>query len=453
MEGIQYTSLEIKGESEMPLAFYINGNEFIMGEYARDRAASGDQNAFSNYFELIKDPINVFDFIGEKRPVKQLLYFGIERYLTHFLREVLFSPEWSIESHRPVFPLRIWFDTDILDNERVLVTSLFLEAGYKNLEVINFRACLLAAIANRKLCDARNNILLLTGIDNDLYLHLFLDGKHSVISQSFIAGVGSDPRTKLLAELMFEYITSDNPYVFLYKEKEIPFLLKEAIKVITDSHPIKMGNVTLSNGLQCEYSVLLSSVNDRLQYYTGHQKIYAEIDSLLVKNSIPSISVTIFLNGEDINTDYFIERLRQKYPNVKGISEKVHLDAMKILFNEIESSGYKSANSPQNNKEIPPLQVKSPIPPLSAPVKPSLPAKPPQPLAVSSLVNKPTLPPLKIPLPQQKSAVEKKTQVVKEQKKAPLPPQPKKEVLDKTSTKKGIKIPPPPIPEKKTKSK
>ena len=69
----------------MPLAFYINGNEFIMGNYARDRAIVGDPNAYNNYFELIKDPSKVFLFFGVQRPLKQLLYLGIERYLTHFL--------------------------------------------------------------------------------------------------------------------------------------------------------------------------------------------------------------------------------------------------------------------------------------------------------------------------------------------------------------------------------
>lgn len=384
IEGSSYSILSIKGEHEMPLAFYINGNEFIMGNYARDRAIVGDPNAYNNYFELIKDPSKVFLFFGEQRPLKQLLYLGIERYLTHFLKEILFSSEWSIESNRPEFPLRIWFDQDIKDNEKILIINLFSEAGYKNIDDLCFEPFLLETLFIRKICNNSSNILLLTGIDNNLHLQLYLNSKDKPTFTSIIEGVGSDPRSKLLAELIFEDISINYPHLFLNKETEVAVLINEAKKALSEKQPLIMGSATLSNGKDCEYNVKIIAIEERLQYYTGHQKINTEIESILAKCNMLSTSIQIFLNGDNVNTDYFIESLKKKFPNVKGIESSYFIDTMKFIFSKIIQTGY-SAN--KTAPILPPIDNVEKVQPAKPPIPNDKPTKPPIPNN-----NKPPLP-------------------------------------------------------------
>jgi len=340
IEGSKQTPLAIKGVYEMPLSFYVSDSDFIIGTYARDRALSGDLNAFDNYFELIKDPSKVFYFINDQRPTKQLLYFGIEKYLSHFLREVIFSSEWSIESHRPTFPLRFWFEQDLAENERNLVISLFIEAGYVNIEEIAYTSYLLDVLMTENVINNKNSILLLTGIDNNLYIEFYSNKLKNLISRIRIEGVGSDPRCRLMAELMFEDISINYPHLFLNHDKEVSILLTEAKKVIQDNKPIAMGTTVLSNGMVCEYNVHHKAMEERLIYFTGDSKILSEIDSLLKINSIYSTNVDILLLGVDINTDYFIERLRKKFPNVNGVNPKVYNETINLILLEIAESGY-----------------------------------------------------------------------------------------------------------------
>ena len=51
-----YAPLMLNDLNEIPLYFYVNGNDFIFGNtVAKDRFDSNHPNAFGNYFEIIKN--------------------------------------------------------------------------------------------------------------------------------------------------------------------------------------------------------------------------------------------------------------------------------------------------------------------------------------------------------------------------------------------------------------
>ena len=83
-----YAPLIIKGANEIPLYFYVNGNDFIFGNAARDRFYSNDDNSFGDYFEIAKDSSKYFTIYGNKKPVKQLLYYGIEQCFSFFINTI-----------------------------------------------------------------------------------------------------------------------------------------------------------------------------------------------------------------------------------------------------------------------------------------------------------------------------------------------------------------------------
>lgn len=135
-EGGEYTPLSINGPNKIPLCFYVNGNDFKIGEFAKERFLVNDKNAYNDYFELVKDPTNYFTLHGDSKPIKQLLYYGVENYLSHFIKTILYKNE-SIEGFRKTFCLRFWLNDDIENQEKVLVENLFKEAGYENVAEVN----------------------------------------------------------------------------------------------------------------------------------------------------------------------------------------------------------------------------------------------------------------------------------------------------------------------------
>ena len=199
IEGGNYVSFGIKDSGVIPLCFYVSGNDFHVGSFAKQRAVQNDPHTFSNYFDLIKDPALHFNLHGDLKPAKLLLYYGIENHLSHFIKTVLFKHD-SIESFRQHFCLRFWFDEDIEDHEKKMLHDLFAEAGYENVSEVSIGYLLNNVITD--VVQSRLNRIVLSSLNNDLFL-TFYDSKTGVeIHKNKIAGLGSDPRANILAQLI-----------------------------------------------------------------------------------------------------------------------------------------------------------------------------------------------------------------------------------------------------------
>jgi hypothetical protein len=381
-----YAPLSIKGSNEVPLYFYVNGNDFIFGNAARDLFNRHDPNAYGNYFEIIKDPGKHFNIYGNKKPVKQLFYYGIEQYLSHFLNTVLYKTD-SIESYRQHFPLRFLFDTDIADNEKSLIEHLFKEAGYFNLDRIHFNGMLFGVLGQKGVLPKQKAVLLLSGIDDVLYLKLYKDINAEAIGSFKLEGQGADPRVKILADMIVEYIILQNSYLSINKDAEVAVLLPFCAGLLENISPIIKGDAELSDGNKYWFRVNERNLNDRLQYYSNDSMIYTAIDDLLKSGGLMVEDVIILLGTEEISTAYFSNKLLKKYHYVKEVKAVDISDTMKSIFAEISSSGY-TVQSKVSDKPIVP--VKPPLP------KPKLPPPlPPKKVVSQPPVNIPRLPEIK----------------------------------------------------------
>ncbi|UQD57228.1 hypothetical protein [Flavobacterium sp. K5-23] len=338
-EGSAYEPLVINRSNEVPLYFYVNGNDFIFGNPARDLFYSNDPNAFGNYFEIVKNPSKHFTIYGHQKLAKQLLYFGIEQYLSHFINTVLYKSD-SIESYRPNFPLRFLFETDIEDKEKLLIENLFSEAGYDNVERINYNESLFEVLCDKGIIRANNPVLLLNGIDNTLYLELYKDISESPTAFSKLEGQGADPRVKILADMIIEYIITQNSYLSINKEIETAALLPYSANLLESITPIIKGDAILTDGKAYWFRINERNLNDRLLYYTNDGIIYTAIEDIFKSNSMEVENATILLGSEEINSSYFSNKLLKKYPIVKGVETVCGIDTMKLVFFKIEKSGY-----------------------------------------------------------------------------------------------------------------
>ena len=376
-EGNSYTALVMKDSNEIPLFFYVNGNDFLFGEAAKQRFYSNDPNAFGNYFEIVKDPGMHFTISGNKKPVKQLFYYGVEKYLSHFINTVLYKSD-SIENYRNLFPLRFLFETDIEAKEKVLVETLFSDAGYMNVQRIDYNGYLFDLLKQKKLITGKDSVIKLTGIDNNLYIELYKDLAAGLIVQTKIEGQGSDPRVAVLSEMIFEYISLQNPFLMLNMEVEIAAILPSAVTLLQNNAPIIKGEVQLSDGKQYYFRVSERSLNERLLFLSGDSVIYNAIDDLVRAYGLDIQCTTILLAGEEINAAYFQNTLIKKYPNVAGVGQSDELDVMKMIFSAIADAGY-----------------------MTQPVVPATPPVMPEKKNIEKSVEfiKPVLPPVKITAP------------------------------------------------------
>jgi hypothetical protein len=393
IEGGDVAPLSIKEGNEIPLCFYVNGNDFSVGKFARDRALINDKFAFSNYFELVRDPSQFFSLHGDAKPVKQLLYYGIENYLSYFIKSILYKSE-SIEAFRKTFCLALWFDEDISQPEKYLVESLFTEAGYENVFEADMDTLVNAAISESIRFDRPR--LLLSSISNDLFIKLFGLPSGELMGRLVLEDFGSDPRVKILATLILEDIRDASPHIHCDFEKDIPFILDHCIGLLGSPKPIMQNIITLSSGEQAEYKIRLAHMEDRLMYSRGiEDKVIPRLNEFLVNNGLDPLKVDVILLGDEINTEYFKEKLSKKFPRINGIGSVLRQKVLRAFFKEIGSCQYLGTRS--GNKWTRPGSDTIPPPPPPPPPPGPRQGPPPPPPPGPRLGPPPPPPPPPLP--------------------------------------------------------
>jgi hypothetical protein len=337
IEGGEYATLTLKEGNVIPLCFYVNENEFSVGSFAKERCLVNDPHAFTDYFENVKNPTKHFTLVGDSKPYKQLLYFGIENYLSHFIKTVLYKNE-SIEAYRANFCLRFWFDDDLESAERVFVLTLFKEAGYENVSAANIENHLKSLLSSPS--SNGNGRVYISAISNDLYLQLF-SSSHEFLGKFKLPELGSDPRAKILAKLILEDIREANPHIYFEEEKEIGFIINHCTSLLSSLTPLIRNQIELSTGVRTDYKVRLSHLEERLAYNRGiEDKVIPQLESILGENGLNHSLVDLFLLGDQINTNYFKEKLTKKFPSVIGVSNSIEAKILKSIFVEIASNAY-----------------------------------------------------------------------------------------------------------------
>ena len=337
IEGGDYAALSFKEGNVVPLCFYANGNEFSIGTFAKERCQVNDPYAYTNYFETVKDSSKYFVLLDDRKPFKQLLYFGIENYLSHFIKTVLYKNE-SIEAFRSNFCLRFWFEDDLENQERLLVLTLFKEAGYENVSssIIenHLKSQLFGTSTNQK------GRVYLSAISNDLYIQLF-SSRHESLGKFKLPELGSDPRAKILAKLILEDIKEANPHLHIEEDMEIGFLINHCTNLLSSLTPLIRNQIELSTGVRTDYKVRLGHMEERLAYNRGiEDKVIPQLESILGENGLDNSLVDLFLLGDQINTNYFKEKLTKKFPYVTGVPNSIETKILKSIFVEIASNFY-----------------------------------------------------------------------------------------------------------------
>ena len=395
-EGKRHAPLLLKGTHDVPLYFYVKENYFDFGMAARERFFQHDPAAFGDYFELIKDPSRHFTLHNSSKRIKQLLYYGIEQLLAYFLNSVLYKSD-SIESYRANLPLTFIFEPDLDIPEQALIAEMFTEAGYRNVAIRQYNQALVELF--RKAGDTRA-ILLLTGLNDTLYLELFLNGTGTATRVQAIPGQGADPRIRILSEMILDYIRDQHTYLELNISEEISALLPFCSGLLAGNQLIMNGEAELSNGSRHWFRVPLKSVEERLQYHTGDLLINTAVNELLHQAGLTPGHVRILLGNEQIQTPFFSQRLLKGFPHVINITVQDMEATMHHIFDGVHQV----------------REIKKPVAPFKSPSLPPVPVKVPPPLPQNKVRT--VAPP---PLPSKEAAISKTIQ-------PPPLPAPKKKI-------------------------
>jgi len=453
IEGADYASLTFKEGNEVPLCFYVNGNDFEIGSFAKERCLVNDPYSFKNYFESVKDPSKFFVLHGDSKPYKQLLYYGIENYLSHFVKTILYKNE-SIEAFRTNLCLRFWFDDDIENPERLLVINLFKEAGYENVGLINFDSHLKLHIS--EISNSRKARIYLSAISNDLFLKLY-SAEHNLLSQIKLDELGSDPRAMIIAKLILEDVKEANPFIQINEEVELAYIITHSNALLSSLSPLMRNEIELSTGLRVDYKIRLSDFNDRLIYNRGiEDKVIPHLESLISEHGLSNSFVDFILVGDELNTPFFKEKLTKKFPAVIGIPSKFLSMILKSIFTEVSSMGYQLGSKESTFKKDDTLLYIKTSPIIAVPPK----IKTPPPVLKSAV----EIPPIVVKLPpvpgksicgnlghaQLPNPEIKLPTIIKPE--AKLPPIIKKVVAPPIPSS-GVKMPPPPPPPPPNKNK
>jgi hypothetical protein len=450
-EGAPFEPLAIKDGNNMPLYFFAKENDFILGSAARERFLNGDQvNAFGNYFDIISNSVNYFTVYGNKKHVKFLMYYAVEQYLSHFLNTVLYKND-SIEGYRNNFPLRFIFSNDVAQKERLLVESIFKESGYDNIDSLSYTQFLFNFLTSENIINHQIPSILLTGLNGDLFIELYSNVFINPISHLIVEEQGSDPRVKYMAKMIYDDAMSTTR-LNLDVKKELTHLLPYAKEFLSQDSAIPKGDITLSDGTNCWVKLKRKDLDQLLIYDEGISKINKAIEKILSEHAVQSNKVQLILNGDAVNTEYFIDKLKEKYGNVIGTPVKTQNEVLKLLFKSISEDGYQiKYKSSSGSSTSAAINTRSNL------NEPSV-AKPPPVVATAPIVNTPpkvTLPPVvkvppvpnnnKISTTENKPEVKVPPIIKPEIKVPPIIKEVKKEDIPLPPPLKG-KIPPPPPP-------
>lgn len=186
---------------------------------------------------------------------------------------------------------------------------MFTDAGYTNVQRLEYNESLFEVLKQKNVITNKDSIIKLTGIDNNLYIEVYKDLSAGLCIHTKIEGQGSDPRVSILAKMIIEYISLQNPFLVINREAEIACILPRASMLLKNISPVIKGEVELLDGRNYYFSVKERNLNERLLFLSADSIIYNAIDDLIQSYGLTVQTTIILLEGEEINTDYFSTRL------------------------------------------------------------------------------------------------------------------------------------------------
>ena len=331
-----------KGKWPAPLAFFATPKDVIVGHEAARAAKSGTDNAFDNYFELIRTAAT-YTRGRATEPIRKIFLEGAEGVFEDFFQSVVFGRKGKLLDNRDKMPLYIVCEADVKDEERIHIQTLFTEAGYKHVKA-SYMNDSLAALAKESF-DA--DYMLTVWADGfDLALDLFDARTGRIIAGKLVLKLGSDPRIEQLYHDVWGQIFSNNPY--LDAEKEKPQLMDVVTEFMNSTKFDETQTVVLSD--QQPYYLLLQ--RPQLRDSDESKLLRREIAEILSANNASRGNTALALRGIAATNEFFHGNMGDGWRVVNRTNIDLRNDALRLLLDGAPTPPPPPGNDEQKLAEL-----------------------------------------------------------------------------------------------------
>lgn len=300
LDGQKVPSHMPKGKWPAPLAFFATDKGIIVGHEAARAAKSGTENAFDDYFELIRAGGVTYTSGGKSEPIRKIFLAGAEAVFEDFFQSVLFGRNGQLFENRDKMPLYIVCEADVKDEERIHIKTLFTEAGYKHVSATYMNDSL-AELAKTK--HEADYVLTVWADGFDLSLNLFDTHNGGIVEQKLVPELGRDPRVDRLYRNVWGQIVSNNS--FLNAEIEKPQLIDVVTAFMNSPKYEEYQTVVLSDHEQ--YHVLLQ--RPQMLDSDESKRLRCEIADMLSRHGASRANTAIALRGIAATNEFFYDNV------------------------------------------------------------------------------------------------------------------------------------------------
>ena len=459
---IDIREYEHDNDAHIPFYFYSNNSgDILLGESAKTKYENQDKNAHYDYFKLIKNVTQKFNFIGGEQKIDKIIVRATEYLINGFLKNALFS-EKVVYDLKDKLNISLIFYNDVSENEITFVNSIFKNEGYTKIKSFYYNYLLLNFLDQNRKIGSFKGYIILDSIENNLHINYFDNLSRKQYKTNAVGkDLAIDPRIKLLGASIINIAIEKtgslvNPKDEINKHDEV---FKKAYSLYNKKAEFNI-QITLSDGASSVVKIKKSRIEKKLTYANEFTKDFNFLDHFYEKTGVQQ-SEMIFILHKNIHSESFSDKIKSNYTNVYHSTE-LSSQIFQLFYkneqcasngnltlskpNKAESTVQKNETK-KENKTVAKIVItnpignpvtkaaKKPLPPLPPPPKPFIRVKP-----VTKKATKTSPPPPPPPPPKPLSRVKPVTkQTIK------IPPPVIKSIGKKKPVKNNVsKLPPPP---------
>ena len=452
---IDIREYEHDNDAHIPFYFYSNNNgDILLGESAKTKYENQDKNAHYDYFKLIKNVKQKFNFIGGEQKIDKIIVRAAEYLINGFLKNALFS-EKVVYDLKDKLNISLIFYNDVSENEITFVNSIFKDEGYTKIKSFYYNYLLLNFLDQNRKIGSFKGYIISDSIENNLHINYFDNLSRKQYKTNAVGNdIAIDPRIKLIGASIINIAIEKtgslvNPKDEINKHDAV---FKKAFSLFNKKAEFNI-QITLSDGASSRVKIKKSSIEKKLTYANEFTKDFNFLDHFYEKTGVKQ-SDLIFILHKNIHSERFSDKIKSTYTNVYHSTELTS-EIFQIFYKneQCANNGNLTLSKPKKAEQTVPKTeanifktkdvgkpVKKPLPPPPPPPPPLMPLGRVKPIPKQVIKKSP--PPPKNTVGKKKSIKSTKVNVQTGTRKPPLPP------LTRINKKKPVKnisgkIPPP----------
>ena len=443
---IDIREYEHENDAHIPFYFYSNNSGDIhLGESAKTKYENQDKNAHYDYFKLIKNVTQKFNFIGGEQKIDKIIVRAAEYLINGFLKNALFS-EKVVYDLKDKLNISLIFYNDVSENEITFVNSIFKNEGYTKIKSFYYNYLLLNFLDQKRKIGSFKGYIISDSIENNLHINYFDKLSRKQYKTNAIGkDLAIDPRIKLLGASIIDIAIEKtgslvNPKDEINKHNEV---FKKAFSLFNKKSEFNI-QITLSDGASSRVKIKKSRIEKKLIYANEFTKDFNFLDHFYEKTGVQQ-SEMIFILHKNIHSESFSDKIKSTYTNVYHSTELSSQIFQLFYKNEqCANNGNLTLSKPKKAEStVQKNEIKKENKTVAKIVKTKPVGTP-----VTKAVKKPLPPPPPPPPPKPLGRVKPITKRAIKNTPPPPPPPPPIKPLGRVKpiTKQAIKTPPPPPP-------